>query len=597
MSRPNKTYYSCDFETTNDPDDCRVWLWAARDLDSDYKTHGTDIESFMEWALNQTAQLSFHNLKFDGHFILDYLERNGYEWKSPDQKKLGDKQYSTLISDMGMWYTITIGRKGMAQLKIVDSLKLLPFRVEQIAKDFHLPILKGSIDYNKKRPKGWIPTQEEIDYINNDVDIVAMALKAMYDKGMRKLTIGSCALSNCRYDFGKNFTRYFPPPVEYDRDIRQGYRGGWTYCNPIFQGKEIGEGIVLDVNSLYPTQMASEKAILPYGAGVWRKGEIVADKFYPIFIQHLSCQFELKPGYLPMIQIKGDPRFKATDYLTSSHGAIVDLCLTSVDLELFKEHYEIYNVTYHSGWKFKGKGGIFKRYVERWMKEKVEATKAGNYAQRVLAKLMLNSCYGKFATSPNADIRHPFLHDDAIKTAVESQKPKDLIYLPAGMFITAWARYTTIRAAQKVFDRFLYADTDSLHLIGTEIPPELEIDDTKLGAWDHESTFKRAKFLHAKCYIEDTYCKRVPKLDWKGEQELGPDGEPLTELKFTNQRTNETKLKVTVAGLPAACHDNVTWENFGYGASYEGKLKPRVVPGGVVLENIPFEIKRGFIYE
>lgn len=580
-----KRYYSCDFETTTDPMDCRVWLWAARDLDSEFHYHGKDIASFVKWMESlDKAQLSFHNLKFDGQFIIDYLEKQGYTWIDPKYKKLKPNEYTTLISDMGAWYTLTIGFKGH-QIKIVDSLKLLPFKVAQIAKDFHLPMLKGSIDYDAYRAPGHEPTKEELDYIFNDVDIVALALKQLYAANMKKLTIGSCALTFYK-GMNKHFDKHFPAP-EYDADIRQGYRGGWTFTNPRYQGIDIDEGIVLDVNSLYPSVMADPKCLLPYGAGVWQKGEIKPDKWYPVFIQHLSCQFELKKGHLPTIQIKGNPLFKGTDYLASSHGQIVDLCLTSVDLKLFLEHYDVYNLEYHSGWKFKAKGAIFKPYVDHWTNVKITAKKNKDYAHYILAKLMLNSLYGKFATNPNGDIKRPVLHEEEVHLKVEHEDPKKPVYLPVGMFITAWARDKTIRAAQKCFDRFLYADTDSLHLIGLEIPKELEIDKYKLGAWDHEATFKRARYLHAKCYYEDIYAE--PDEDGK--------------LQYTNKITDFTKPKVTIAGLPAECHDQVTWENFHLAekdhpewGNYEGKLKPKIVPGGVCLVDVPFELRRGFVY-
>lgn len=103
-------FWSCDFETTTDPNDCRVWLWAARDYYSEYRAWGTDIESFMKWVENRQAeQLSFHNLKFDGAFITDYLLKAGYTWVPSTQKKIGKKQFKTLVSDMGQWYKITIG--------------------------------------------------------------------------------------------------------------------------------------------------------------------------------------------------------------------------------------------------------------------------------------------------------------------------------------------------------------------------------------------------------------------------------------------------------------------------------------------------------
>lgn len=572
-------FWSCDFETTTDPSDCRVWLWAARDYYSDYRAWGTDIESFMEWVDNRQAeQLSFHNLKFDGAFITDYLLKHGYTWVPSSQKKIGKKQFKTLVSDMGQWYKITIGLvKG--QVSIIDSYKLLPFKIERIAKDFHLPMLKGSIDYDAYRPKGYKPTEEELQYIFNDVDIAALAMRALYDRGINKLTIASAALSWYKATT-KHFRNYFPAP-DYDADIRQGYRGGWTFANPLFQGKDIGEGIVLDVNSLYPWSMQDPDCLLPYGPGVWFKGKGEATKYYPIFVQHLSCQFELKPHHVPTIQIKGDPRFRATDYLASSHGCIVDLCLTSVDLQLFKEHYDLYNVEYHSGWKFKAKGGIFKDYVHYWTEMKVKSKKEHNYAMYIISKLMLNSLYGRFSLNPRADIKEPYLMEDGtVKWITQKQDPRQPVYLPVGMFITAWARSKTIRAAQANIDRFLYADTDSLHLIGLDLPKGLEIDKYKLGAWDHEMSFKRARYLHAKCYLEEAYAE--------------PDEEG--NLQYTNKVTDYVKNKVTVAGLPADCHDQVTWENFQLGTRYEGKLKPQVVPGGICLMKIPFELRRNYIF-
>ena len=93
----------------------------------------------------------------------------------------------------------------------------------------------------------------------------------------------------------------------------------------------------------------------------------------------------------------------------------------------------------------------------------------------------------------------------------------------------------------------------------------MEIDDVKLGAWKHESTFVKAKFLRAKTYIE-----------------YGCDG---TEIK-----EDELELKVTCAGMPKACHSQVTFENFNVGAVYTGKLIPKHVDGGIVLEDTTFQI-------
>lgn len=554
--------YTADFETTTDPTDCRVWAYGICEIGNpDNFTYGNDINDFMKWANEQgKATVYFHNLKFDGEFILCWLFENGFKYIG-DRRDLEKNTFTTLISDKGQFYSMEIcfERKGKEKksLTIYDSLKILPFSVEAIAKGFNLPISKLEIDYNETREKGHILTKKEIDYLRNDVDIVARALNTLFEQGLNKMTQGSNALYDYKQTVGsKNFNKWFPIP-DYDSDIRQSYKGGFTYLNPKFKELDLTEGIVLDVNSLYPSVMYYQP--LPYGEGIFFKGKYKADKIYNLYVQMFTCQFELKPGYIPTIQLKNNLSFIPTQYLESSDGEDVTLCLTNVDLELFMEHYNVFNIEYHSGWKFKSTIGLFKDYIDKWNKVKMESTLNRNKAMRTLAKLMLNALYGKFALNPNVQSKIPWYDNGIVKYKLGEKETRDPIYIPVGTFITAWARHKTISSAQKVYDRFIYADTDSLHLIGTEIPDMLEVDPVKLGAWKHESTFKRARFIRQKSYIEEI------------------DG----------------VLNITCAGMPDRCYQFVTWDNFHSGMSYAGKLGMTHVEGGIVLKDIPFSIKCG----
>ena len=56
--------------------------------------------------------------------------------------------------------------------------------------------------------------------------------------------------------------------------------------------------------------------------------------------------------------------FRGNEYLTSSNNEIVPLCLNCVDLKLFFEHYDVYNLEYLSGWKFKATRGLFTGYID-----------------------------------------------------------------------------------------------------------------------------------------------------------------------------------------------------------------------------------------
>ena len=120
--------------------------------------------------------------------------------------------------------------------------------------------------------------------------------------------------------------------------------------------------------------------------------------------------------------------FIPTQYLESSDGEDVTLCLTNVDLELFMEHYNVYNIEYHSGWKFKSTIGLFKDYIDKWNKVKMESTLNGNKAMRTLAKLMLNALYGKFALNPN--VQSKLQHGQGIKLSVRRKRFMTVLYTP-----------------------------------------------------------------------------------------------------------------------------------------------------------------------
>jgi hypothetical protein len=560
--------FTADFETTTDEFDCRVWAFGICEIGNpDFFTYGNNIDDFLKFCkASNNATFYFHNLKFDGEFIMVRLFELGFRHVT-DRKDLDTKTFTTLISDKGQFYSIKIvfekkGKRTNA-ITIYDSLKILPFSVSAIAKGFNLPISKLEIDYHQKREVGHILTPEEVDYLRNDVDIVARALDVLFKQGLDKMTQGSNAL----YDYKrtittKRFEQWFPIP-DYDADVRRSYRGGFTYLNPIYRGEDLGAGIVLDVNSLYPSVMHDRP--LPYGEGIYFEGKYKEDKLYNLYVQMITCQFDLKPDHIPTIQLKNNLAFIPTEYLTTSGDEEVTMCLTSVDLELFFKHYDVYNITFHSGWKFKSTTGLFTEYIDKWSNIKIQSKIEGNKAMYLLAKLMLNALYGKFALNPNVQGKIPYYDNGVIKYWQGEKETRDPIYIPVGTFVTSWARYKTITSAQSVYDRFVYADTDSLHLLGTDVPENLDISATELGKWKLETIFSKARFLRQKSYIEYGH-------EWGKDD---PD-----------------EFNIVCAGLPESCYPFVTWENFHDGAVYSGKLQMKHVKGGIILKEIDFSIKK-----
>lgn len=567
--------YVADFETiTKAPS--YVWSWCINKVGTNDFEYGNNIVSFLNYCKklvkDNTVNIYFHNLKFDSEFIIWYLLKNGY---THVEKVENLKEFSTLITDKSQYFSLEFGvkRKGkdLVKVKFLDSLKLLPFSVEEIAKVFNLEISKLSIDYDKYRSKNHILTDDEKNYIKNDVSIVSKALLYLDGFNFEKMTLAGNALNNFKKD--TKYFNYFFPVLDYEIDsyIRKAYRGGFTYLSPKFESKEIGSGIVLDVNSLYPSIMYNE--FLPIGNPKYFKGKYKLEEEYPLYISHISCSFEIKRDYIPSIQLKGNMIYCQTDYITSTNGNIEDLYLTNIDLKIFLKHYDVKNLTYIDGFKFMSKKGIFRNYIDYWTKIKIKAKEDGNKPLYTMAKLMLNSLYGKFGTNPKHISKIPFIKDNIVKYKYSDETIGDSIYTALAVFVTSYGRAKTISIAQSVFDRYIYSDTDSIHLEGCEIPNNIDIHNTKLGYWSIDGKFEKAKYLRAKTYIYQS----------------------------------KDKLKVVIAGMPLKMKKFINFENFKKGVTFtsystgekneilipkeNAKLSPKRVEGGVILEEVPFSIK------
>lgn len=574
--------YCADFETTTDVKDCRVWAWGISDIEAPEEvTTGVVIETFMNYILEHPGIVYFHNIKFDGNFIIYWLFRNGYTYNT-NKREMRPGQFNALISDMGTWYTIDIYFKptdtGIApRVEIRDSAKIIPLPIEAVPSAFGLKEQKLEIDYNEFREIGHELTEQEKEYLCHDVIILSKAVKFMCMKGQTKLTAGANALNDFKKRFDKKeWNRLFPAlnPIV-DRDIRMSYKGGWTYLVDDWKNKEVKEGCVYDVNSMYPWAM--KYCALPWGNPVFFKGEYKENKNYPLYIINFVAEFKLKPNRLPSIQIKHSLYFADNEYIKSTEVPMV-LTLTSVDFELFKHNYDYKIIEYVGGYMFKSKVGMFAEYIDYWYEQKTLAKKEGNKGLEKIAKLMLNSLYGKFGARLTGKSKYPIYseEDDKVLYKLSEEEDRKGGYLPVASFITSYCRDKIIRGAEACGDRFIYADTDSLHILGTTPPAELDVDEYRLGAFKLEERFIRAKFIRQKTYLE-VYLKKNKK---------------------TGLTDEEINLKC--CGMPDKMKKSITEGMFFEGAIFEHKegnniapkLVPLVVPGGVVLKETTFQIKK-----
>lgn len=549
-----------DFETTTDVNDCRVWAYAFCEVGVYQVEYGNSIEDFFDKISRIPARIYFHNLAFDGSFILDAIMKRGYLYTN--DKFIGKKKFSTLISKEGKWYSITVKWENGVRTEFRDSLKKLPMAVSSIAKTFGLEETKLSIDYKAYRAPGHQLTQEEIAYIKNDVVIVAKAIDMQLKQGMNKLTVGADSLAEYKR-LNKDFKKFFPIlSLDCDTDIRSAYRGGYTYAKKSIRGQILGKGRVYDVNSLYPSVMYNR--VLPYGFPVWCEGKPEITEEFPLYIVSISFTAKLKPNHIPIIQLKSGYFYSSSEYVENV-DEVTTMAITNIDLALWEQQYDLNIISYNGYWKFHGMSGFFNNYIDHWMGIKEKSTGG----MRAIAKLHLNSLYGKFATNPDVTGKFPVIDNDIVKLHTGPQEFRNPVYTPMGVFITSYARDVTIRAAQLNYDRFLYCDTDSIHILGDYAPAGIESHPTKLGAWKHESSFDHAIFIRAKCYtekVDDCTC-----------------GSPLDHRRGCGYTTH-------IAGLPKEVADTVEFSDYYDGHKFDGKLLPRRVSGGIVLTDVKFTL-------
>lgn len=554
-----------DFETIRRGDEMAVWLFDLCDIYTlEHKTF-TSIDEGLS-SITEDTTLYFHNLKFDGSYILDYLLRSGYRWVDEPRFVKTPKTMNFLITDSGIWFTGKIMTETGVKIKFRDSFKKIPLSVKVIAQSYKLPILKGEIDYTMPRPEGYIPTEAELAYIHNDTEIVARALKIHFDQGLTELTAPADAFKMLKRTVCDNFRKlgimYMRDHDEVEAFCRRAYCGGISWVNPDIQEQEVGAGVVYDVNSLYPSVMDRYPYPVYYPTKVHDFSEIGGY----LWIASFTFRGQKLSGKLPTLRANNQ-------WVEDSYDGIITI--TSIDYETIIENYRIDDLTFIEGYRWAHSDDLlFHDFVKYWGDRKQQDT--GGLRQ--VDKLMLNSSYGKFGLNPdrcrkqavydaeNKIVKYTPMKDENGDKKIEHDKCNNVAI---AAFVTAYARRELNRGVN-ASTGFCYCDTDSVHLAtykdkktGQIITPSFggEVHPVKLGAWKRESEFIRARYLRQKTYIEET-------------------------------RYNEFDVKA--CGMPASSKAFVRWDNlndnFRMGATFPGKLMPKVRPGGIELVETDFTI-------
>ena len=379
---------------------------------------------------------------------------------------------------------------------------------------------------------------------------LAHVMKKLLSSGNTKLTIGSDAMRQWQKLDGMHFPSMPRIDDELDSKFRLAYRGGFTWLNNIFKNKELGHGFVMDVNSLYPFVMRSFP--LPCGEP-HHTYEVPSNTLYIAHVIIYSAT--LKEGGIPCISNMNRCDGSKGSVISNEYLEYIDnmeVWLTNFDLELVMINYNV-EITPIEYYYFDKVEGCFNNFIDT----NYEVKKTSRGAKRQIAKLNLDSLYGRFGIKIGRHKTIPIIEDGVLKF-VNSEVLKDntIRYLPMAIFITSIARYLIIRTALEIIDRVVYIDTDGIHIVGDDIPDVFDIG-KELGEWKIEAEFNRAKYIGLKTYIHD-------------------------------EVNGETVVKMS--GAPEEVRKNINWDNFKTGTTVPGKIMMRSIPGGYVRYKTKYKI-------
>lgn len=449
----------------------------------------------------ENRTIFINRLRYFGLDIIQVLHILGYnESKEHSLKKMESKSYTYLIGDNLCFYSIRIKYTKRYNVNIIDLDNFL-----SISNPVDIISTWGS-------DKNVTAQNLGSSYIRAVQDVIRLSgIKRKIPVTLSGVARRIFFRERQKYFDCRDCSKFFEGSEPF---FRAAYHGGLNFEKDSGYIQEHGEGVVLDVNSLYPYVMS--KGVYPVGKP-WSVKEsdfqktikLAREKKIYFFVRILTS-FELKPNGIPCVAMyqkdperwyfdKGfmrDSRFTKPDH-TKGKLREVTLTLTQTDFFLYLENYDIKSMHFVSCVAFQAKEGVFTNYVTTWYQLK-ENSEGG---VRRVGKMFLNSLSGSMAR--RVDYINGLVYFDErdeaqikyIKT--KSENPK--CYVHIGSAITSYARAHIIRYIKSNYDRWLYTDTDSLHLLGTDIPVDIVIGND-IGQFKVEKSFDSICYYGLKEY-------------------------------------------------------------------------------------------------
>ena len=472
-----------------------------------------------------------HNLSFEEAFIYDYCVKKGLDVFRIDS---GASLLALSIKELGV--------------KFVDTMQFLLCEQEKAEIDYEVPEEYRKIDckdlFNKSFDL-WTEYDKKrvIEHNKNDVKALLVIMdkfrKTVFDIAnvdmLTVVSLASLSMKCFRKTMKKEiknpfvFTKFVKNKMVYDYEkheekfVRDSYYGGRT---EVFSLKQLKNIVVIDRVSMFPTQMRNKS--YPDGYGYW---EYRKNKLEEILDKKVLLEGFIEVDIIPTENYKYPLFPKRIDGKVMFMNCKLHGVYTIPELIYGREiGYEIIPI---KGFLFEPTKDYFKNFVDIFFDLKTN----GKGSQKKVAKIILNSCYGKFGQQfEQKKIVKKLFNDmqevdefcmnnfgtidtcelDEKNIRIKSNEdskiyvvsyPINSVMIKPFMNVGI-ASYTTAHSRIDLHKKFMefdkkgfnvyYCDTDCIWL-DKEAISSMELNHN-LGSWDLENEFEMVQIKAPKCY-------------------------------------------------------------------------------------------------
>lgn len=547
-----------DFETNYNGKEANVYLGYITNLENENSLFFLNIKDMFEFLSKQKTKqrhiVYFHNLDFDGEFIVWWLLRNHY---TPVVNKVERAyQFRERVDWLGNKSELYINYKG-TKILFLDSYKLWPYKISEIGDS--LGFKKLDIDHKEYRNFNKIEEvpKEVLDYVKRDAEIIKQKY-IQYSKNYKiKKTASSSSWNNFKDWYNDKYsdrefrTKYTISKENYDL-LQPAYFGGLSVLNSKYLNKIIEDKIYYyDINSSYPSTFVEN--LLPYGLPTEEKptGEYV--EIVSAIIRNIKKKQPDMCDHLHNWVKFG----KARETYISEYLGSMKVMYCREEWEEIKKTYD-FEIAEIKSIYFKATKELGEYINQLYHLKEKETDKV----TRTDHKNILNMFYGKWGQGYKRISRflRPATDKDYLKYNYNGfvydyifEETSEIKYLPIAIFVTSYARVKLLKAIRNNKDKWLYCDTDSIITLGK--PANIDIDSSKLGYWKLEVIGNKIKILKTKYYI----------------------------IEYEDDKKNK-KYKKCLAGINKKSHHLINFENFEEGRIIKnGNIKRKRVIGGYVI--------------